>query len=348
MNTAFINIIGALIFLAIEPAELGIRFDHEAHFSKREISCTACHTSATSKFAEDKNTPTHKNCVECHAMEKSPDDCTVCHLDPAKPSGITLPERIIIFSHEAHMVSPLTDELCLSCHADVDKQRAPLNSTNYPSMRDAQACFRCHDGVTAPSRCTTCHPREDEVRPLFHEPGWKHEHKFSAELAGENCAPCHHSETFCSECHAGDNLVENIHELNFRYTHGLEANGKEYECQSCHESQTFCAVCHSAEADRPLSHIMAGWLLEHGEAAENDIESCAACHSTDSPTCARSGCHLDNDGIQGTDVSIHPGFIDDLGHGPWHDDPGFQCFSCHANTQSAGVGFCGYCHDAVD
>jgi len=345
MSSIIVSIFAFIALLAYQPLESDLIFDHTAHFIDREIGCISCHGVLSSNLSSDKNIPGHESCADCHSIENAPEDCALCHTDPDNPTGATMPEREIIFSHAVHMKSPADLDLCLSCHIGMDKATAKLTAANYPTMDN---CFQCHDGGGASAECSLCHSRPAEMSLLIHDPGWKHEHKFATDLGGKSCAPCHETETFCSECHAGDNLVETVHELNYGYTHGLEANGKEHECQSCHETQTFCAVCHLAEADRPLSHIKIGWLFEHGEAAENDIENCAACHSTDSPTCARSGCHLDDDGIQGTNASIHPGSIDDLGHGPWHDDPAFQCFSCHANTQSAGIGFCGYCHDTVD
>ena len=63
------------------------------------------------------------------------------------------------------------------------------------------------------------------------------------------------------------------------------------------------------------------------------------------PTCLT--CHVDNDGIKGTNPKTHPGGFMKDAHGDWHSDPGSVCFNCHvgASPQSpSGIGFCGYCH----
>jgi len=75
-----------------------------------------------------------------------------------------------------------------------------------------------------------------------------------------------------------------------------------------------------------------------------------SCHDVQGadPTCIQ--CHVDPDGIKGTDARTHtPGFMASAEDGNWHSDPGSSCFVCHtdANARVSGVkgaGFCGYCH----
>jgi len=65
------------------------------------------------------------------------------------------------------------------------------------------------------------------------------------------------------------------------------------------------------------------------------------------PTCIT--CHMDADGIRGTDPKTHPaGFMKNV-EGPWHANPGAVCYDCHTdyNAHPGGVkgrNFCGYCH----
>ena len=88
---------------------------------------------------------------------------------------------------------------------------------------------------------------------------------------------------------------------------------------------------------------------EHAVLAERDIETCASCHDVEigDPVCIT--CHVDNDGVKGTNPKTHPdGFMENV-HGDWHEDDGSVCFTCHitasASTGQPGVNFCGYCHD---
>jgi len=63
-------------------------------------------------------------------------------------------------------------------------------------------------------------------------------------------------------------------------------------------------------------------------------------------------CHVDPDGIKGTNPKTHPvGFMSG-NHGDWHTNAGATCFACHTDPNAkphtmggiAGQGFCGYCH----
>jgi hypothetical protein len=143
------------------------------------------------------------------------------------------------------------------------------------------------------------------------------------------------------------------------YTHGIELKGKESECQTCHEVETFCAECHNAPGGdyaisgfTPASHKAKDFMMIgvgsggglHARDAKRDIESCASCHDTQGgdPTCIK--CHIDPDGIKGTNPKTHPaGFMRDE-YGDWHNDNNSLCFNCHISTKNTGAGFCSYCH----
>lgn len=344
MSTIILSVIIMLIG-GLDNTEIGLKFDHSAHVIQRDIECASCHNVVDSELSSDRNLPDHEICSDCHSIDDEPQDCGYCHIDPDDPTGIVLTKSELIFSHKNHLKGTTENDLCLSCHTGMDKLLTGQLSS-HPVM---QNCFACHDGFGAPSDCSVCHTKVEKMTTLVHDPGWEHEHKFATDLGGENCVPCHQPETFCSNCHAGDNLVETVHELNFRYSHGIDARSDDILCQTCHEPETFCSSCHAGAGYMPLDHIASDWALPpyaHAESAMQDVETCAACHSSDSPVCVN--CHFDSDGILGTNPPIHPSSIDDLGEGLWHDDPGFQCFVCHVNTQRAGAGFCGYCHGAVD
>lgn len=345
------NIIFAITlvaFAAFPPSQSGVKFSHKNHVGERAIQCVNCHNMAESMTSKDKNIPGHDVCGECHSMENAPDDCRLCHTNAENPSGVTLSSQELLFSHKQHLKDKPDNRACLECHSGVDKTKGTLTDINFPTMTK---CFTCHDGHAISSDCKLCHSRPAEMSQMVHPPDWQHGHKFDAGVNSKNCMPCHQSETFCSDCHAGENILGNVHDLNFRFNHGLEAKSKELECQSCHDFPTFCEPCHAQEGAIPLNHLTSQWNPRvdpgpHAEAARMDIESCASCHAENQATCAQPGCHRDSDSIKGTNPSIHDSSIKDIGHGPWHDDPNFECFQCHTNSRQAGVGFCGYCHEA--
>ena len=130
-------------------------------------------------------------------------------------------------------------------------------------------------------------------------------------------------------------------------------------CQSIHKTG---ASCHQGEnADyslggvEPTSHLKPNFVTIgvgsgggiHATLARRDIETCAACHDVQGadPTCIT--CHLDSDGIKGTNPKTHPaGFMHDT-YGDWHTSNASVCFTCHTSSSPSsppGVGFCGYCH----
>jgi len=347
MTPLFINVIIAAAIAAYAPVQSGVMFNHAAHIGDRGVECQTCHNVAQSTSAQDHNIPGHDVCSQCHSVENAPQDCRLFHKNPENPTGVALPHQELIFSHKGHLGSDLSNEVCLGCHHKVNKTRGPLKSDNFPAM---QTCFKCHDDAKAPATCEICHTKPAEVRKLMHPTDYKHSHKFDANANDrKKCQPCHQAETFCSDCHAGDNLTGSVHDLNYRFNHSLDAKGKEVQCQSCHDKEAFCVPCHQQEGNIPQSHQTANWNPRtnpstHAQEAQRDMESCAACHDEPASTCAQPGCHWDGDGIRGNNPTIHASSITDLGHGPWHNDPGFQCFQCHISTNEPGRGFCGYCH----
>jgi hypothetical protein len=347
MTPIILSIIVSATISNYTLGQSGVMFSHANHVTERSIDCQTCHDMAASTSSSQKDIPGHDVCSSCHSIENAPDDCRLCHSNADNPTGVTWPKQELKFSHKAHLGDDLSNGICLACHTNVAETKGPLTTANFPTM---QNCFRCHNDDKASAECSTCHSRPKEMRALIHPADYKHVHKFDANAKERKaCLPCHEAETFCSNCHADDNLTGFTHDLNYRFNHALDARGKEFQCESCHDIETFCEPCHTQEGSFPLDHTSLNWSPRtnpstHANAARKDISRCATCHDVPQPLCAQPGCHRDIDGILGTNPSIHASDITDLGHGPWHNDPGFQCFTCHLDTHQAGRGFCGYCH----
>ena len=307
-------------------------FDHRLHTVEQSIDCTVCHEKvASSRKAQDRNLPAMEVCGGCHDTD---DDklCGQCHRDPEDPVAVELPAPTVKFSHERHLKDRVD---CATCHGPIVEE---------PVIPVMATCMKCHNGLKAESDCALCHEGKQTLGDM-HPAGWRHAHAEQATLDREWCATCHTNQKFCLDCHRGDNLTGEIHSLNYQFTHGLDAQGKESDCARCHDRRTFCNDCHESQNRMPLAHSTLAWRTEHSQAARKDIENCASCHDQADPTCARSGCHRDSDGIRGTDPRFHatdPGRFDT--HGPWHNDDSYFCFNCHASNHRMGEGFCGYCH----
>lgn len=308
-----------------------------AHANHTDLECFDCHGDVeNSNDAEDRNFPSMDVCGDCHDVE-SEDDCGVCHRDPNDPQAHAHSQPAIVFGHQNHLGRELD---CTDCHGAV----ATSTEAAQTYMPDMRQCFVCHDGSKADDQCSTCHADNITLADI-HPAEWRHQHGAKAVLERDWCAQCHRQGEFCLDCHRGDNLTGNIHDLNYLYTHGLDAKNKRIECTRCHDNRSFCNSCHERENRIPMLHSTVAWLTEHGRTARRDPENCASCHDSDDPTCARSGCHRDTDGMRGTDPRFHassPTLF--RSKGPWHDDGGYFCYRCHVDTHSEGAGFCGYCH----
>jgi hypothetical protein len=235
---------------------------------------------------------------------------------------------------------------CENCHTTTanllpqdHKTAGFFENHKFSAEREDQNCAICHDN----NFCESCHTAtvmidESNTAQDFYTPYSPHKFLQNSKMQ----------------------QITRVHDLNFRYSHGIDAKGKEDQCQTCHQLETFCSECHNSigEGDYalggfvPFSHTKANFTTigvgtgggEHAILAKRDIESCIACHDIYSgdPNCIL--CHVDPDGIKGTNPKTHDSGFMDSEKGDWHDDQGSVCFTCHTNTGTAGIGFCGYCH----
>ena len=86
---------------------------------------------------------------------------------------------------------------------------------------------------------------------------------------------------------------------------------------------------------------------DHAILARRDIEQCVSCHDVQGTDATCIVCHLDSDGIKGTNPKTHAADFNKDEHGDWHDNQGSICYNCHTSqspSSPAGIGFCGYCH----
>lgn len=322
----------------LTPFKGDIIFSHELHVVGNGIECATCHASIdTSTHATDYNLPTMDACATCHSQVSEDASCGICHRNTEEPSALPRDPRPIAFNHAAHVTQKVA---CSVCHAAVESSHEATDK-DYPTMA---ACMDCHDGTRASDRCELCHENRLTLADI-HPVNWRVQHSDAANRDVEWCEGCHRNQESCVACHRGDNTQGRIHDLNFELTHGLQAKGNTTSCMTCHDSRTFCNACHVTQLRIPLEHSLGSWRSRHGDAAREDIENCQSCHDSDDPSCARSGCHLDADGVRGTNPSIHGTRLNRFDEaGPWHDDNGYFCFQCHTNTRVSGQGFCGYCH----
>jgi hypothetical protein len=364
-----------------------IKFSHQKHVTELGVECATCHAeSATSESSSDKMIPGHAVCQTCHE-EQVDKTCGYCHADEKNPVPFPHEAREVRFNHKKHVTDGKME--CGTCHVGVDKVEY-ATAANMPTMamcntchnntKESNQCETCHTNLA------TLRPAS------HNQGNWLKGHSMLARLNAmdSQCSMCH-SENYCAQCHDGSNLTalsskemtgmisprtmgndksqalkgQAVHDMNYRFTHGIEARGHAADCQVCHHEQAFCNDCHQNGSAAlggviPTSHEAAGFVTigvgsgggEHARLARREIESCMSCHDVEGadPTCMK--CHVDPDGVKGTNPKTHPsGFMANV-DGNWMTDPGATCFACHTDPNAkphtmggiAGIGFCGYCH----
>jgi hypothetical protein len=368
-------------------SEPPIKFSHRLHTEDAGVQCVECHDGVMkSGFATDLLLPKKPACQSCHE-EQLNQGCTFCHTsdDVSTYTPLKTSERELLFSHAQHLQTQ--DVSCTTCHAGIElkegggKEHVPTMATCATCHNDVAAsstCETCHTDLAALRPFT--HNRADFMRE--HKISARMSDASCSTCHTESsCADCHLSAGLTKVDPLGADMMSprsprltaidrgqsmaltKVHDLNFRFTHPVSAKGKIAECQTCHSVEQECAVCHAAGGNinqltfKPAWHAEAGFVTigvgsgggRHAQMARRDMESCVSCHGLQGsdPTCAQ--CHTDADGIRGTDPKTHQrGFMASV-NGPWHSDPGANCFVCHTDPNARvggmqGQGFCSYCH----
>ncbi len=127
-----------------------------------------------------------------------------------------------------------------------------------------------------------------------------------------------------------------FHPPDYVLRHGADAFSRRVQCSECHSAQAFCLTCHEkmgigrgGTAGSPAFHdAEPNWLITHGRAARQNIETCISCHQQSS--CLR--CHSAKFGFR-----IDP-------HGPGFDPnriadrSTISCGICHFSLPKGGGG----------
>lgn len=360
-----------------------IKFSHSLH--NELVDCADCHsTVAESISLTDRLLPNHDNCVNCHEVDNDA-ECSTCHInDNYEPLIQKKPE--LIYNHKIHAVQGLqcidchkgldkvdysfesaelnppmencsgchnevkiASNACESCHISTNYLK-PQNHRNVDFERSHKFlawelnanCMMCHDNTT----CQDCHVATTGITEM--------------NLPDDFYAPYYPSNSVDG---AKQQAILKVHDdFGYRFSHGIDAKGKTNECQSCHQIETFCASCHQSENTDfamggivPSSHLLPTFKTigvgtgggDHARLARRDIESCVSCHDVQGadPTCIT--CHLDSDGILGTNPKTHVSNYMKDERGDWHDTQASMCYNCHTSASPMSQqtsGFCNYCH----
>jgi hypothetical protein len=210
-------------------------------------------------------------CATCHTQ----DSCTSCHLAPLPPAIAALPRARDVSASGAAIARRAPES-----HA------SPFFATRHGPL-----------AVARPQTCATCHERRRFCADC-HEPGTG-----SALAAGSDDADAYRYLAAISALAAAASDTppalpareppataaargsRGFHPPNYVLRHSAEAFGRRLDCSSCHNTQRFCRDCHLQAGRGSAGRLGTGyhdaepiWLLRHGQAARQTLESCTSCH----------------------------------------------------------------------
>ncbi len=195
------------------------------------------------------------SCANCHAQRS----CATCHL----PTGTG--DRADAASVIARLPAPAAG--------------AGAQGVRLPRARGPADAPPVAGGAPVPA----APPARTQHLVRVHPPDFAREHDAAAGAQSPRCAGCH-AQRFCAGCHAGEGR-RRFHPPDFAVRHAPAAYGRERDCASCHSAEAFCRACHASgglasrgRRDVAFHDAQPQWLVQHGRAARQGMESCTTCH----------------------------------------------------------------------
>ena len=238
------------------------------------------------------------SCATCHAR----DFCVTCH--------VNAPELPVI-----QALAPDPRSLTIATKLEAPASHAApdfVQRHGQAAERAPQKCATCHTQES----CLTCHVAQPAVavaihragsgrgpgasverrRPASHGDDFADRHAPVASAAPRSCNACH-ARADCLDCHRPSAAsAPGYHPVGFLARHPASAYARETSCAECHNTGAFCADCHRQSGLSSRGVLQAGFhdanrgfLLGHGPAARQSLESCVSCHAErDCLTCHAS------------------------------------------------------------
>lgn len=231
-----------------------------------------------------------ERCSTCHVRER----CLACHVDEGQAVIAALPQtedgQVALPARAAQYPEPAS-------HRSADWLRVHGAAANAQPAQCAtchtrQSCQSCHRGTTPasvaalPDAGSVAAPGAvfDRVAPESHRsPQFRIRHGAVAAASPASCTTCH-VRVECEACHSAPDRAP-FHPSNFESRHAAASYARQLECSSCHSPERFCRDCHAQLGMRSAGRLGSGfhdaeplWLLRHGQAARQTLESCTTCH----------------------------------------------------------------------
>jgi hypothetical protein len=231
-----------------------------------------------------------RSCATCHAKEF----CVSCHVNAPEVATIQALEadrRSLLVPHELKAPASHRAKDFESGHG----RQAGLKGASCATCHTQESCLACHRADAPRTVLALAHASPDRgtgaktVRraPSSHVPGWSERHAPAATVSLRSCASCH-ARDYCLSCHRPDAARRgSYHPASYLTRHPADAYSRAASCADCHNTGEFCQQCH-AQAGLSSRRGQLGpagyhdgnrsFILGHGRAARQGLESCVSCH----------------------------------------------------------------------
>jgi hypothetical protein len=242
------------------------------------------------RLARADRVPVAASCATCHAREF----CTECHVNaPEVPAIQALAPDPRSLAAEAKLEAPPdhTDTRFLQRHGG-QARAAPARCS---VCHTQESCLTCHAGSPASVQAIPAAGPDrgrgaelHRMRPTSHGQDFSKAHAGAASARPQSCSGCH-ARSECLTCHRPDagEPPPGYHPAGFLANHPAAAYTRESSCSECHNQEQFCTNCHlNAGLTSPgrlrgtgYHDAKQAFLLNHGQAARQNLESCVSCHA---------------------------------------------------------------------
>jgi hypothetical protein len=276
-----------------------------------------------------------QSCATCHAR----DYCSTCHVNAPEEPTI---QALEVDRRSLAIRVGKTEEPASHRRADFlqrhGRELPSKGSVSCAVCHTQESCSVCH--LAPPSRLQLipiASPGRapgaviERRRPASHGIDFADAHAAPASASPQTCAGCHTREQ-CIECHRPNPTAQaGYHPRDFLSRHPVAAYGQEVSCASCHNTSQFCQACHkqsgivatAALGTKANYHdAKNSFLLGHGQAARQSLESCVSCH-------AERDCLTCHSALGGRGFNPHgPGFDAER----LRNRNSQMCSACHGNV----------------
>jgi hypothetical protein len=278
------------------------------------------------------------SCATCHVRTQ----CSACHVNAPEVAAI----QALGLNDRAPALDasyPLPSNHERANWAERHATEARAKDASCATCHTRESCRTCHSGMAprqvqqAPAATPERGPGVELRRtpPASHTFEFRDRHGPAASASPASCETCHVRET-CLSCHRPDGASNgSYHQNGFLTRHPTAAWNRDANCSDCHNPAQFCQSCHKQ------SGLVSGggrigkfgyhdsypnFLLGHGQAARQSLESCASCHREQDCT----NCHATR-AVGGWGFSPHgPGFKADRLQ---KKNPAL-CIACHGQASA--------------